>query len=337
MAVANPVAFSDDGGPKSPISKKEISIGGILTNVFGLDELPASATTISCLWLLHPRTLSQACMEPIAVKAITDWNKRVSEGKAQDFSSSSSSSSHGLIAVSFDQRNHGSRKVSLLANEAWDRGNETHAPDMLSCITLGISLGGHAAWQSIIHDANISTAIVVIGCPDYVRMMSDRARLSKRKSWTETDPPGKDFIGSVDFPESLIEVVRKYDPAGYLHGQGAFQSIEGQQGSLLSEDATAAIQATRLEERLKGKRILCLSGGADKLVPYRCSEPFMTWLKDAMGPNGVWRNGNLDLRDRVFDGVGHEMTGEMLQVAVDFILEALDLPSAKVAGASSRL
>ena len=38
----------------------------------------------------------------------------------------------GLIAVSFDQRNHGTRKVDNLANEAWRSGNESHAQDMFS-------------------------------------------------------------------------------------------------------------------------------------------------------------------------------------------------------------
>ena len=52
-------------------------------------------------------------------------------------------------------------------------------------VVLGISLGGHAAWHVLMQDERVSSAVVCIGCPDYTRMMSDRARLSKRRCWTE--------------------------------------------------------------------------------------------------------------------------------------------------------
>ena len=42
----------------------------------------------------------------------------------------------GLIAVSFDQRNHGSRKIDELANQDWRSGNERHAQDMFSIYRL---------------------------------------------------------------------------------------------------------------------------------------------------------------------------------------------------------
>ena len=35
-----------------------------------------------------------------------------------------------FLIATFDQRNHGSRKVSDMANEAWRTGNEHHAPDI---------------------------------------------------------------------------------------------------------------------------------------------------------------------------------------------------------------
>ncbi len=108
-----------------PISKKVFTISGLLTSVFGLDELPPRVSEVTCLWLLHPRLQTQACMEPIASSVILDWNKRLQENSPRK-------SSKGLIAVSFDQRNHGSREVDKLANEAWRSGNEKHAQDMFS-------------------------------------------------------------------------------------------------------------------------------------------------------------------------------------------------------------
>lgn len=109
-------------------------------------------------------------MEPLATMIIHDQMQRVSRGDEKP--------SIGLIVVSFDQRNHGSREANKLANEEWISGNKTHAQDMFSIfhgtsidvsllithistylfpmsnhtITMnmvcGISLGGHGGWVS---------------------------------------------------------------------------------------------------------------------------------------------------------------------------------------------
>lgn len=68
-------------------------------------------------------------MAPIAAQAIHHWNQRLKERGA---SASSRGPVKGLIAVSFDQRNHGGRMVNNLANEAWRQGNARHAQDMFS-------------------------------------------------------------------------------------------------------------------------------------------------------------------------------------------------------------
>lgn len=62
-------------------------------------------------------------MAGIAQSSIADWNTRVREGRAP---------AKGLIAVAFDQRNHGERLVDALGNEAWRQGNPRHAQDMFS-------------------------------------------------------------------------------------------------------------------------------------------------------------------------------------------------------------
>ena len=69
-------------------------------------------------------------MTAIAIAAITEWNKKIEQGITT--AGSSPESARGLIAVSFDQRNHGTRLVDLLANEAWRQGNPRHAQDMFS-------------------------------------------------------------------------------------------------------------------------------------------------------------------------------------------------------------
>jgi hypothetical protein len=47
-----------------------------------------------------------------------------------------------------------------------------HGPEARSIdqhIVLGISLGGHAAWQVLFSDDRVTAAVVIIGCPDYMR------------------------------------------------------------------------------------------------------------------------------------------------------------------------
>ena len=125
MATLNPMEKIFPTHPP-PVSKETYVIGGILTTVFGLAELLQDSKNVACLWLLHPRLQSQKCMEPIAASIINDWNSQLKLKAAKG------RVAPGLIAVSFDQRNHGSRQIESVANEAWISGNETHAQDMFS-------------------------------------------------------------------------------------------------------------------------------------------------------------------------------------------------------------
>jgi hypothetical protein len=116
MATPNPLEnIESTGSQTKDVSQKKFVIGGIETIVYGLDELESK--DVACLWLLHARLNTRSNMTPIANKAIARWSK---------------SNSIGLIAVSFDQRNHGSREVDPLANQSWRDGNPRHAQDMFS-------------------------------------------------------------------------------------------------------------------------------------------------------------------------------------------------------------
>ena len=114
------------GYPEPPpsCSKKVFCIAGIRLWVYGLDEL-TDTTDVVCLWLLHPRLLTQMNMEPLAFSTIHAWHSHAAQHYNHRFRP-------GMIAASFDQRNHGSREIEPRANEAWRSGNETHAQDMFS-------------------------------------------------------------------------------------------------------------------------------------------------------------------------------------------------------------
>lgn len=123
MATPNPMANTYPM-PPSPISKKTFYIAGIITSVYGLEELDPSTQDVACLWLLHPRLQNQECMAPVAASTINAWREENQNTKKEK--------ALGLICVSFDQRNHGSREMHALSNEAWRSGNKTHAQDMFA-------------------------------------------------------------------------------------------------------------------------------------------------------------------------------------------------------------
>lgn len=280
-------------------------------------------------------------MAPIATAIISAWNARIRSGRA-------GKNAPGLIAVSFDQRNHGSRLVDKLHNEAWRQGNPRHAQDMFGCIhgtaadtsqimdhltsyiftspsspditqhfVLGISLGGHAAWHCILAEPRITAAVVGIGCPDYTRLMADRARLSKLESYTSSSPPGAAFLGSPDFPNALQDAVAKYDPAGLLlPGHFNPTGADTQVGKAATDRMKVLVR-----ERLQHKRILNLSGKIDKLVPYAAGEPFLNVFKRALDEEPSL---DVTFEDVLFDGVGHAFPQSMVDKSADWICALLE-------------
>ncbi|KIV96627.1 hypothetical protein PV10_00466 [Exophiala mesophila] len=378
--MANPVQYTY-GAPNTgstaksiphpePVSALQIHVAGILVTVFGLNELPNEKDTdtaidggddsplgVSILWLLHPRLQTQECMAPFAGHLIHEWNTH-----RKTLPRTNKNRRKGLIAISFDQRNHGTRLVVPLANEAWRSGNERHALDMYSCyagtaadvsllldyipgyifatgtgtggasrvvernLVMGISLGGHAVWHVLCNDPRFTAGISVVGCPDYARLMADRARLSKRKSWL--DGQGKEFFGSVDFPEALVESMGRGDPAGVVWGHDRKSDLGlGLRPGDLPDEELSEEQISRVKPVMKrvfgDKRVLVLSGGADKLVNYRFSKPFLDWVRKVSEKDGWFHDGGLYLEDHVFEGVGHEVTPPMVERMVDFLNQTL--------------
>ena len=187
-------------------------------------------------------------------------------------------------------------------------------------LVLGVSLGAHAAWHCIMSDVRISAAVIVVGCPDYMALMGDRARKSKRQTWTSTKPPGAQFFGSSDFPQGLLDTVELYDPASLL-----ISVLDKNDEDRLSKISEAEKERLRpiMEARLGGRRILNMAGGSDKLVPYVCGKPFLDFLKNAIAPGGWFSDQGTQLEDIVYDGVGHEFTSAMKERAIKFISDIL--------------
>ena len=191
-------------------------------------------------------------------------------------------------------------------------------------LVLGVSLGGHAAWSCLLHEPRVTAGVVIIGCPDYLNLMVDRARLSKLPSWTKSNPPGSEILGSEAFPASFVDIVKQYDPASLI-----LSHVKNAPGPLrdgpLPEPTEQEQQELRplLTRMLAGKRILNLSGGVDKLVPYHRGEAFLTWLKKSISSNSWFGDGAVSFEDIIDQTAGHEVTPKMVNEAVRFISETL--------------
>ncbi|KAI1344733.1 hypothetical protein F5Y15DRAFT_2645 [Xylariaceae sp. FL0016] len=344
MAETNPIEQPDGSIPT--VSMTTLPIAGLKVDIYGLDELPSTAAAISCLWLHHPRLRCKEDMADTAHLILSTFRRQEEAGAGPG------RGKRGLIAVAFDQRNHGSRIVDDKANKAWRGGNGTHAQDMFSIVSgtvidtihlmdvlegylfgagggpgamagdgqrridqnmvLGVSLGGHSAWQLLMADPRVTAGTMVIGCPDYMKLLQDRARKSKLQTYS-SDDDGASFIGSTDFPEALVSSCKKFDPKAILFGTSAVPSTI----SAEDQDRIRPI----LDARIRGKRFQILSGGADKLVPYKMSAPFLDCFKDAI--NGWYKDGGVYVEDNVYPKVGHEFNKDMGKDALRFIFDTV--------------
>lgn len=244
-AIPNPHDAGSQRPTPPPVSKTTRLMTGLLVDIYGLDELPppppSSSSTgaapvetdnddgslrLSVLWLHHARGSARGDMHDAAAWVLSGWNRQQKQGRA-----AATASRRGMIAVAFDQRNHGHRAVHAdhvaaagageggggggagrggvdgavkAVNTTWRAGNETHAQDMLGVISgavedtgllmdalmgylgpelegggwrevrvdqhlvLGVSLGGHSAWQLMMAEKRVTAGVIIVGCPDFM-------------------------------------------------------------------------------------------------------------------------------------------------------------------------
>ncbi|KAG6259064.1 hypothetical protein E4U24_008228 [Claviceps purpurea] len=310
------------------VSKETMNMAGLLVDIYGLDQVPPPSRPcpLTCLWLLHPRLRSRSSMQDIAERTLAAWHQTYQDGARR----------RSLIALAFDMPNHGSRKVCETSNLDWEEGNLNHARDMVNAVgggaatmsllmglvgfytgrtaeidahvCLGWSLGGHTAWWSLFGEPRLDGAVVVVGCADYISLMTERHKESPL-------PTPSPFLGSVYFPSDLVTEIQKVDPKARLFGATAAPPPSpplpaSEQGRLRD----------LLDAKVRGKKVLVCSGGDDKLVPYARSAPLLAVLKDAVRPGGWYEDGGFVLEDRVYEGVGHKFSEDMVRDSVKFLV-----------------
>jgi hypothetical protein len=143
---------------------------------------------------------------------------------------------------------------------------------------------GHATWIALKEDRRIRVGVPIIGCPDYLSLIT--SRLDSHKSKLEASfnglPPFKPA-----FPASLLHLIETQDPAAT-----EFQSKDPEHNPFI------------------GKRVLALTGKEDTLVPSKFTRPFFDGL--FVGDDGA--------KEMVEEkGAGHEVTSEMIRRTGEWI------------------
>ncbi|KAI9019081.1 Alpha/Beta hydrolase protein [Hyaloraphidium curvatum] len=276
------------------VSVHDLPIGGITVTAYGLDELRARnrPAAVCAVIVLHGRTLTRQDVAPYC-RALCAGN--------------SPSRPVHLLALAFDQRNHGQRLLDKDRNEDWGRGNRTHERDMFglqygtACdasyvadvfpaflgrevdiwAITGISLGGHASMLAAVRDPRFAFCAPIIGCGDFEELM--KYRHGKTKAELRPEAP---------VSAQLRAILRKVDPIHNI-------------------------------EKFKNRPLLFAAGGKDKLVPPSASTRFLEALRDLNGE-----------RCEVFvdEEAKHEFTPPMAKKCIEFLwreAEALAQPKAK--------
>ncbi|KAG1764187.1 hypothetical protein EV702DRAFT_1150416 [Suillus placidus] len=115
----------------------------------------------------------------------------------------------------------------------------------------GMSLGGHSTWIALSREPRLSLGIPIVRCPDYTKLISQRAA----SSGIPLSPPY--------FPTSLKTFIKTHDPA------------------------QLAYRAKDTSSPFLGKKVLVLSGKEDRTVPWVASAEFVEGLE--VGEGGVKR------------------------------------------------
>ncbi|RPD65172.1 alpha/beta-hydrolase [Lentinus tigrinus ALCF2SS1-7] len=261
----------------TPASKLGLVVAGIPLDVYSCANATKPETLVAVMFLLHGRMGSARKMEDYVhgiFKEVQERRRALPQGarEAQD-----------LYIVTFDHRNHGKRMENKKANMGWfddpEKNNERHAIDMYAIqtgtaqdvsylidflpsymfpngerhisqwICAGKSLGGHSTWIVLRNDPRVKLGIPIIGCPDYLTLISKRAKAHKL-------PAGPPYI-----PDSLLALIKRTDPAASPY--------------TVLDDSNPFL----------GKKILVLAGKDDKTVPWSAGKTFVETLN--VGQRGV--------------------------------------------------
>lgn len=281
------------------VSKNTLTIGGVRTYVYGLEQLKsleAYSGDVAVLYMFHGRTDTHKLTEACAYYILSQLEKF----------------SIPLLCVTFDMRNHGERVVDVTRNQSWSQGNTTHGMDMASIIdgsvqdavmimnylpsyvpgytfrnfATGISMGGHSCYRIAISAPDKFEGIIpILGCPDLTSLLLNR--LLSRKAECQFYEKNYSELGM------KADQLEKWPKSFHAY--------------LSSQDREVA---DNLPLHIK---VFALFGKEDKLVPVEFSKAALkTFEKD----------GN-QVQIYTEPGTGHNTTEPMLNLVIDSLAKWL--------------
>ncbi|KAI0635458.1 Alpha/Beta hydrolase protein [Trametes polyzona] len=246
--------------PAPEPTRQSLVIAGLNVNVYSQRNATSPDKPVVIMFLLHGRNGTAHRMLEFVQGIFEEvyTHRESCRGRGPE--------AHDLYIVTFDHRNHGKRLVDKKANQGWfddpEQDNPRHAIDMYSIQTgtahdvsylvdflppylfpneertisqfvcVGKSLGGHSTWLVLRNEPRIKIGVPIIASPDYLALMSRRARSHKLP------------VGPPYFPKSLLDLIARADPVA------------------------APYTAADASNPFLGKKILVLSGQDDKKVPW---------------------------------------------------------------------
>ncbi|TIA78384.1 hypothetical protein E3P98_03858 [Wallemia ichthyophaga] len=288
--------MNDDRAGSTATATMEFVIGGIKCIVYGLDHLSLDSIKrdVVVVFLLHGRGETQCGdrYSSIAFKCLTA--SRQSELRKRD-----------LIVVSFDQRNHGSRLINDLHNQGWP-DNQNHFIDMFS-IQQGTSrdvsyLIDYIPSFLFPHDQH---NIVDYGCIG-VSLGGHATWMSLHQD--ERITVGVPIIACADYLSLMKE--RADSRNININPSIAFT------GQLNRYDPMLSLAHSK--DAWKGKKIMALSGGSDKLVAPKHQLEFIRQLDDLYA-----QDSKSVVMFKSLQEVKHQVPEEMQNTCANFIADAL--------------
>ncbi|WFD30937.1 hypothetical protein MSPP1_001963 [Malassezia sp. CBS 17886] len=216
-----------------------------------------------------------------------------------------------LLMISFDARDHGKRTTNRKKQDGWCCGNPTFGLDQYAMIlggaqdvsliidllppylfpmgdrhiaswsVSGRSLGGHTAWHVLADEPRVKTAAVLIGMPDYTKLLKGRANETHK-------PYAPPYV-----PHSLLQLINRTDPS-----KKPYDSHNPRHNPFW------------------GKHIFTASGAIDPLVNFNYSREFLRHL--VLGPRKS-KLARESLEVFVQPHTEHQATNEMLELASRWI------------------
>jgi len=276
------------------LQKQSTLIAGLNVHTYTTEAFATSTKPILALFVLHGRTGSAEAddVQHFATELVAASTGHVGE--------------KDLMVVAFDHRNHGSRLASRICNLDW-KDNPNHGLDMFS-IQMGT-----AKDVSFVVDF-LESYLFPLGQRSITMWGVAGISLGGHSTWIvgAADPRVKLVIPIIGCPDYLALMGPRAEAQGVAVGPPNFpESLV----KLIKDVSLKSLPYTSKtdENPFLGKRVLVLSGGSDLLVPWVASQEFVERLE--VGP------GHKEYV--VFEGVGHEVTAEMIQAVARFVLREL--------------